>query len=403
MARIKKPSDDASPGSEVQVETQPPPLVQPLDPEQVALDSAMRENEALALSHLIGQLAGAHGSSVTVYRAEKNQAMKYMFQCAPENFSIDELRDKHRGGEFRVYIMRNGQLWKNQRLVIDKPEPEVIAVPLMAPSGGGGGPGQASELAVLASAIKEQSALLMRLLDRPAPSGDLAGMLTAVAGVFTQLKQAADPPAPPPPAPPGDGNKAIEMLLKGVELARTLGGASGEGAGPLDLLRDLITSPLVAQAVKSVSEPAAHTVSVSRPRAAVPIKPPPVAPIRDAPPAGGLMQGLEMLAVLAEQGGSPDDAASLALDYAPPALLDTLLERSDSDLIEYLVTMHPRLGPHRTWCEQTVALIRASELTDGLGSGTSEPSVDSLLTNARNVGSPGDSAPDRTGMDGPPS
>src|SRR5882672_7225311 len=61
-----------------------------------------------ALSVLMDELAGVGTGSVTVYRAGRNQQLGYLFKCSPEAFSLDELRDVHGGGEFRVFVTRDG-------------------------------------------------------------------------------------------------------------------------------------------------------------------------------------------------------------------------------------------------------------------------------------------------------
>ena len=91
------------------------PAVEPLqdDPSGEALGVADD------LQSMMAELAGTSSSKVTVYRVVKGQPLGYVFACSPDAFSLDTLRDKYNGGEFRLFISKDGQLWKNRTVYVE--------------------------------------------------------------------------------------------------------------------------------------------------------------------------------------------------------------------------------------------------------------------------------------------
>ncbi|MDW8259203.1 MAG: hypothetical protein RML32_07140, partial [Gammaproteobacteria bacterium] len=96
------------------------------DPPAPPPDDPMQGNERDAIMALMQELSGVSSARVTVYRATRNQPQAYMFSCSPEAFSLDDLRDKYNGGEFRLYISKEGKVWRNIKIHV---EPKVKAEP----------------------------------------------------------------------------------------------------------------------------------------------------------------------------------------------------------------------------------------------------------------------------------
>jgi hypothetical protein len=151
-----------------------------------------------ALSEMMAGLQGAANSRISIYRITKNQPPSYVAECAPESFSLDDLRDKYNGGEFRLYVMKDGRLWKNMRVFVEAPVRAATETHQGASSGLGDVMALMREgFAAQAAAIRETAAArggapMLSNMDLPA-------IITAISGAIVALRP---PPAPPPPPAP---------------------------------------------------------------------------------------------------------------------------------------------------------------------------------------------------------
>lgn len=323
------------------------------------------------LQAMMGELAGASSSSISVYRSNKGQQLAYVFKCTPDAFSLDTLRDKYNGGEFRLFITRNGVLWKNKTVYV---EPKQT-------TGGDAPPTQAAELAAVmregfAKQAEMMAATLRALASAPTPpppapllkGADIPAILTALPALIGMLR-----PPPAPPAPSLDANKSIDLILKGIELAREVkaeGGGEGEPS-MLGILRDLIKSPMLAQAAAAMAtQPAPAAPRLPQPAAPRPPQPQVTIPQPPPPPAqpsfasetpppmmqNMLTQYLGLLCVKAAEGSDPSLYADLVLDSLDADTLQQLLSRPPS-AVDALIADHPPVAQHREWFEQLVAII----------------------------------------------
>lgn len=309
-----------------------------------------------SLSEMLASLQGATSSRITVYRVVKNQPQSYVFECDPASFSLDDLRDKYNGGEFRLYVSKDGRLFKNMRVVV---EPKQMPhVDHMAPST----TGMADVLAVMRDGFAAQASALRDALAaaRPAPTPfatmDLPAIITAISGAVAALR-------PPTPAAP-DTSKAIDMFMQGLQLAREL----RDDAAPTDnsiggMLRDVLKSPIVAAAVQTAVQPQVppparlpnpaaatpHPAQVSHAKPAVPQPAP-------QPENQVLSYYLGFLVGKAKIGSDPSLYAELVLDNVPDEQLTPMLQRGDA-LIDDLVAIHAPVAEHREWFLKLLAEI----------------------------------------------
>lgn len=323
-----------------------------------------------ALSEMLASLQGATNSRITVYRVVKNQPQSYVFECDPASFSLDDLRDKHRGGEFRLYVTKDGRLFKNMRVVVEPKQIEPVSQ---------SGTGLNDVLAVMRDGFAAQAAAMRDALaaSRSSVPSMFANMnipeiITAAAAAITALR--------PPPAPvmPDTTSKALEMFMQGLQIAREL----REDAGPADnsiggMLRDVLKSPIVAAAVQSAAQQAQQPPRLPNPAAATP-QPAQVSHAKPAVPAPQptpqpenqvLAYYLGFLVGKAKTGADPSLYAELVLDNVPDAQLTPMLSRGDA-LIDDLIGIHPPVGEHREWF---VALLK--EVNELLEPVDEEPGV----------------------------
>ncbi len=327
-----------------------------------------------ALSEMLAGLSGASTSRITVYRIVKNQPPSYVFECDPSSFSMDDLRDKYNGGEFRLYIMKDGRLWKNMRVVV---EPKQIF------SGHDPAPPAQSHVSELMAMMRDgfasqAAALREALAARNGPSMfsgmDLPAVITAAAAAITALR----PPPPPPAAPPPDTTaQAIDMFMRGMEIATNM----RENAAPADnsiggMLRDVLKSPVFAAAVQAAVPAPAPQAPIQRaanPTALPQPQPPQVShaktaaqPAQSQPQPDDDMLGyyLGFLCQKAAAGTDPVLYAELVLDNLSDDQLGPMLARGPL-LIEDFIAKYPPVAEHRAWFEAMIQAVRdAMEATD---------------------------------------
>lgn len=311
-----------------------------------------------SLSEMLASLQGATSSRITVYRVVKNQPQSYVFETDPAGFSLDDLRDKYNGGEFRLYVSKDGRLFKNMRVVVEPKQMPHLAEH-MAPANG-----MSDVLAVMRDGFAAQAAALREAMAaaRPAPSpfsmNDIPAIITSIAGAVTALRPAVAP------APAESTSKAIDMFMQGLQLARELRDDSAPADNSIGgMLRDVLKSPIVAAAVQSAAQVPAQPQPARLPN---PVAAQPSAPVSHAKPAATqptpqpenqvLAYYLGMLVGKAKAGSDPSLYAELVLDNLPDEQLMPMLQRGDA-LIDDLIAIHAPVAEHREWFIKLLAEI----------------------------------------------
>jgi len=351
-----------------------------------AEDAYIVENgvpESDGLQSMLSELVGAANSKVTVYRAGKNQALAYVFACTPEEFSLDDLRDKFNGGDFRLFIAKDGKLWRNMKISVEPKQSPGMPAESMAPA-----PGPMSEIAALMRDSQAQQMAMMRAMmesrsSAASPFGnmDLPAVISSIAAAVTALRP---PPAPVQPPPPDTSSKAIDMLLKGIELARELKGDGGGESSLMDVVRDLVKSPMLAQAVASAALPSPIARPPVQPRiqAMPPPRPPenvshaklePAAVSEPQPNPSQLMFAhyVQMLVDKAAAGADAMLYAELILDSLSDDDVQAMLEQQPST-VDWLIGINPGVAAQRAWFQTLVDTIASAFEPDEAGDGAIE-------------------------------
>lgn len=328
-------------------------------PSGVEPADAIRQQDNASLQQLLAELAGSATARVTVYRANRNEPLKYMFQCSPEAFSLDELRDTYHGGDFRLYISRDGQLWKNIKVSVEPPP--AVQSPIV--------PAQADIVIAMREGFERQAALMREMMTALRPQqpslGSLPELIASITAAIGALRSVAEPRMPAmatPPPPAFDASKAVDLILKGVELARDLGDGGGEKS-VMGLLGDLLKSPLLAEAVKAQHAPPVRRANPV-PASGAPAAPAPApAPQGAAPSVNGsnsedamLKTYITALVAKARAGSDPTLYADYILDNVPEPLIRHVL--SHADIVGYLATIDPGVQAYREWFEELRAALQ---------------------------------------------
>ena len=329
------------------------------------------------LGSVLSELAEASSSRITVYRYSKGQPLAYVCHYStPESFELDDLRDVYNGGEFRLYVSKNGTLLKIIKVLVEpglaKKEPADAAA--SAPD--------------VASVVREEISRALPRQREPASAAPapfdlsaLPAIITAIAGAITALRP---PPPPPVPvvAPAGaDPNAMINMLLKGMDIMKDIKESSGGDGEPktlMGLMSDLIRSPMAQAAVAAMAQPQPATPKLPAPRPQQPQQPTaaPEPPASTQEPTNMFAMYLSQLVKKAEAGSDPTLYAELILDQLPDETIIELLNKKPSTM-DFLIATVPQVANHRQWFETLVEVVaRAFEddaENDGEG-GVDKPS-----------------------------
>ncbi len=335
--------------------TQAPAPV-PVPPENPpAIDNLMPEADDDGMSSLMAELTDGGGEVlISVWRNDKNSKPEYLFKCEADDVSLDELRDKWGGGSFRLYVSRNGQRVRNIGVSVGKP-PAAAVVAQPAPD--------------LAAVIREGFAKQAEAMAARAPASIFSGAnlpetITAAAAALTAIGGLLRGLMPPPPAPVQSDSRAesraVDMLLKGIELAKELKGDSNDDdSGLAGLLKTALQSPVIAQALAAAAQGARPPQQPMRqpaaPQALPQPQPQPAAPPVPSPAAAADAQGADamvshyvgQLCALADADADPGVYAVVIIDNVPDAVLRSLLAAADP--VAELEARHPEITPRRDW------------------------------------------------------
>lgn len=353
-----------------------------------------QQSERESIDALFAELAGVASARVTVYRTERNKPQEYMFKCSAAEFSLDDLREVHGGGTFRLYVSRDGKTIKNLQVSVARKD---VSAPMA---------GRGEDLATLVREGFEAQANVMREMiaamrppqqeSRPFfNSADLPAIITAATGAIAGLRALVVPPAASTSGM--DAEKVFDLVSKAVTLSRDIGaGGGGEGGGGGDslmsLLKELIKSPMMSAAVTALQSTQPRPVA----RPAIPAAPPAgvaaigapahpaqtmVAPTPASAPAApdpaGLRQYLSILCGFAADGSDATLYADLVLDRAPEGVLHALLAQQPTP-VDFLITLHPNVANYREWFVLLIDTIREALETPDEGEGNAGPQVNGV-------------------------
>jgi hypothetical protein len=215
----------------------------------------------------------------------------------------------------------------------------------------------------------QQMAMMQAIANRPVPSPfanmNIPEVITAITAAISVLRP---PPAPaPPPAQVVDqSDRAINMLLKGIELAKDLGGGGGGESSLMDVMRDMVKSPVIAAAVQAASHPQPMRQPAPRPvvsHAKLPHTPqstpqPTPAPMNQPQSAHTALVGyLTLLTAKAAEGADPGAYAQIILDNLDEELIISLLNRRPTP-VDALISDYPPAAEQRAWFEDLVSIIQ---------------------------------------------
>jgi hypothetical protein len=182
------------------------------------------------------------------------------------------------------------------------------------------------------------------------------------------------------------------MLLQGITLAREL----REDASPADnsiggMLRSVLQSPLMAQAVQAASSPPAPRPAPTAQKPALPAPPTPPQPTHsEGSDVNMLHYYYGVLCQKAASGADPVLYAELVLDNVDDATLQTLLTKQPTPL-DALMAEYPPAVPHREWFASLIDTLMSAMTDDPPPVDDAPQVINGAHTDAAHVLAPVDS------------
>lgn len=328
----------------------------------------------VAVNSLLSEIAGDVNSGVTVYRSGPNQKNKFLFKCHPGDFSLEQLRDEYGGGDFRLYITKEGKLYKNVGVSIEPPRraPE-------APTPKNN-PGDMLEMfrEMQKQNMEQMQLMMLRMAEAmranvPAPVDPIAmqnQLLSQLASMKSLFSRDETPRENP-----------LDGILKGIELAKSLAPAPVGEANSTDVLLEAIRTlggPIAAGLARMQGNEAPAPLE-SEPGV---IEPPTPTHKKAAPDMNMVLKmQLGMLVKKAHAGADPALYADLILDNVPENQVRAFLLKPSA--LDELVKINAKVADVRPWFEQLAVEIRAA--LDGEGGEEEGGEEGELIQNGENV------------------
>ena len=271
---------------------------------------------------------------------DKTKDWEDCFYCTPEDFPIlERLRKEHGPGVYRALVYRNGKIHRNMKYrVAPKVQPPENSF-------------QGSPISDIAKLIERQNEQIANIMQRgnPAPvaAPDPVAQMGAMMTVMLQMKELM-----PAPAPATGVKDFIELL----SVAKELSGDGGNGKGVMDVLAELVKSPIageIADQFRAQRQSAPVDGGTIRARQI-----PPAQIVRQAPPTQ-LLANLDQptLAMLksrvdfwiakAAKNSDPGLYAEVLLDDFSPEMVAGLV--AHPELWPSIVALNPLAGQYQQW------------------------------------------------------
>jgi len=293
------------------------------------------------------------------------QANKFIDAFLPSDFSLDALRNKWGGGEYKITLMALGS--EGPPKIITYRKIAIEALPDVPETPQNQVAGLDSILTFMKASLEKQADKSDRLMElmltafagnraSPAPAVDPMAIQQSTLAMMVSMKEFMG------------GNKSedsqLGTLLKGIELANELGGSKGE-AGSTDVLMAAIKQfggPLVEMAQQEKAQQTAATLG--KPQLSQPEKPSETKASEGDPMLMWKMQ-LRFLMAQAIAGRDPILYADVVFDQVG---LDKVQQfvNVDNPLGE-LVKIEPKIRDHIDWFEKLITALQeiVAEVTEG--------------------------------------
>lgn len=287
-----------------------------------------------AITSEFGGQKGDINFKLTIYRIVEGKGERaYLFAALPAELPIlDRLRDEYGGGNFEVWIYKNGKIFKRQKVSVEAPKKPAYIPP----------PQQSNDIGKLAEVMimgfQKLGEMITHNQNTVREPVNFMEMQTNMMNQMLMMKQLFDSPKP---------ENNMDMFLKGVEIAKQFSDGDRE-SNSNDVFKGLIETfgpPLVSAVTQNVENQKAQAGAEIR----KPINPKQLAgkPKMLNPREMMLKAQLKNLCDKAIQGKDAGLYAEVVVDSVPENIIRQFL--GNPNYLQELARIHPPVTMHAPW------------------------------------------------------
>lgn len=293
---------------------------------------------------------------------------EFIYKTTPSAFDIEDLRDAYGGGEFRLYISRNGKLWRNL--------PVAIAAPIKSQEPPRQDNSDMKEfMREMSQRMESQQNQMLQMVmtvlqsqqNAPQSGTDPMQMMNAMMQNMMSMKDFLGLQGGG--ASGTSAKEQMEYLMKGIELARELNSGESSDDNAFSLLKETLKtfggpiSKMVESTQQKIDAQTTMTPAPSRSSQGNGVAASSSAPSAAVQPgqssgnepdkmAMALKPHLQFLKVQAAKNKDPAFYAEVILDQIPDAYFAQFVDYlSNPDLVDRLVKVDPQVQAFRGWFE----------------------------------------------------
>lgn len=302
---------------------------------------------------------------------ERKGEREWLFDIMPSELPImDRVKEEYGGGKYQASLYANGILKRKFNFNIANPRTNFVPK------------NNSSDINTLVSllAAQEEKRFIqlkeLMLANKPVQSFNLMETMTGLVAMMVNMKNLL----PAPVTSDSSGN--IELLLKGMEIMKDFGGGGeGKETNMMDIIKELIKSPLLEKAIDGASAvvssvPTNPPVNPALVKLKVSSQPDNTGATNTMNP---IIKGyINQLIKKAAADSDPELYAAFILDNVPEKTVREYLLRPD--LMNVITSVNPQAAQYAPWFEElknNITEILADEVPENLtGKGNGADTTD---------------------------
>lgn len=317
----------------------------------------------IELLNVIADLGGIDESArLNVYRATAERGLKggaFLYSCLPADFSREELLRNYGAGQYRVHVRSAGRILRNVLITLEEARNSDGGSLVKSQS-----VGELTHISKLIEAMQTGFGQLSQLIVQvnQVPQFDpnearrslLQDMLSMKQILGTDNNQ-------------NNADKSIEMVMKGIELAREITPRDGATSSMDILLEGLKTfgKPIAEATLARMNQPMHAPIEQPVPLASLNAvqNPPHQLPMNsplseDEKMSMMLKMYASQLVNQAKNERDPYVYANLLLDSLPEDRIDQLTAMSDAQLFGFIQELNPEAANYKLWMLEFIDQVR---------------------------------------------